>query len=136
MNSEQLNIMFEFSFLNIFVFKHYLHFFNFFFFFLMIRPPPSSPLFPYPTLFRSVVERVAPHPGRLVEGERAVGPGKARRRRHHERALAGVDVADVQRAARARIASSAIQDPAGLRSEEHTSELQSQSNLVCRLLLE
>src|ERR1035438_3150821 len=75
----------------------------FFFFFLMIRPPPKSPLFPYPTLFRSGRVRrplawaanwpsVFPLPQRLL--------------------------------------------PRPMRSEEHTSELQSLRHLVCRLLLE
>src|SRR5256885_3516869 len=78
-----------------------------FFFFLMIRRPPRSTLFPYTTLFRSLPVRGA-GPG----GDRAVGPG-------------AVEVGAVPAAARV----------AG-RSEEHTSELQSPCNLVCRLLLE
>src|SRR2546427_9628491 len=77
-----------------------------FFFFLMIRRPPRSTLFPYTTLFRS--------PHGLPSGELAAA-GRALRERHEQ----GV----AQRAY-------------GPRSEEHTSELQSQSNLVCRLLLE
>src|SRR3989475_9484314 len=86
-----------------------------FFFFLMIRRPPRSTLFPYTTLFRS--DRVAPR-GR----EEETGQQKAHRLR------LGRDVRDEGRN-EAR--------PRGLcRSEEHTSELQSQSNLVCRLLLE
>src|SRR2546428_7554021 len=80
-----------------------------FFFFLMIRRPPRSTLFPYTTLFRSgVVVRVT---GALA------GPAA-------RAVLAGGD--------RAR----APVSPAPLRSEEHTSELQSRSDLVCRLLLE
>src|SRR2546428_1992540 len=81
-------------------------------FFLMIRRPPRSTLFPYTTLFRSVRRRP---PRRTREGmalER--GP-----RRHGPRAPA---------------AGSPALDPP--RSEEHTSELQSRSDLVCRLLLE
>src|SRR5260370_23834334 len=77
------------------------------FFFLMIRRPPRSTLFPYTTLFRSHVDDDG------QTGGHAVGL-------HH---LDGV-AAYVQ--ARTR----------GLRSEEHTSELQSHLNLVCRLLLE
>src|SRR2546430_15826621 len=85
------------------------------FFFLMIRRPPRSTLFPYTTLFRSpLVELVgaAPDSGALEE---LSGPGVARGAVRHQ-GLAAHD--------------------ADLRSEEHTSELQSQSNLVCRLLLE
>src|SRR2546430_11444122 len=75
-----------------------------FFFFLMIRRPPRSPLFPYPTLFRSLAfEAVARRVVPAVLGERRPGDAEPR--------VPG-------------------------RSEEHTSELQSQSNLVCRLLLE
>src|SRR2546430_10403482 len=79
----------------------------------MIRRPPRSTLFPYTTLFRSSDSRLpgARHAGladRVLDGE------------------AGV--------ARLRLRAQASRD--GVRSEEHTSELQSQSNLVCRLLLE
>src|SRR2546427_7533076 len=77
------------------------------FFFLMIRRPPRSTLFPYTTLFRS----------------RA---GWTNHRR------------PIIRVSRRPNALDCDQRPAGAndRSEEHTSELQSQSNLVCRLLLE
>src|SRR2546430_3687302 len=86
----------------------------------MIRRPPRSTLFPYTTLFRSVaagaVHRQAEEylPGR---GDDVVEPVVARLD-----GVGGLVVPDAQ----AVIA----------RSEEHTSELQSQSNLVCRLLLE
>src|SRR5688572_31235997 len=74
----------------------------------MIRRPPRSTLFPYTTLFRSLGAGVpGPAPAR-----RGAHPGLPPRR------------AGARAQARAR------------RSEEHTSELQSQSNLVCRLLLE
>src|SRR2546430_6702436 len=88
------------------------------FFFLMIRRPPRSTLFPYPTLFRSP-EEGSDMPSR-VETLIALGrvPLLA--------TLTTRQLADV--AERARLATS--------RSEEHTSELQSQSHLVCRLLLE
>src|SRR2546430_5745813 len=85
-----------------------------FFFFLMIRRPPRSTLFPYTTLFRSALFSKAPrYPGRLEP--------RARGRRKVDRAFDGNEP---------RLRSS------NRRSEEHTSELQSQSNLVCRLLLE
>src|SRR2546430_9032936 len=80
----------------------------------MIRRPPRSTLFPYTTLFRSllgVLHLLAP--GASVALEAALGGGAF---------LLGLQVGLLQ----ARLG----------RSEEHTSELQSQSNLVCRLLLE
>src|SRR5206468_11388452 len=69
---------------------------------IMLPPPPRSTLFPYTTLFRSVIERITL--GRLAEEMREV---------EFEIDLGKKD-----------------------RSEEHTSELQSRSDLVCRLLLE
>src|SRR2546427_4369251 len=82
----------------------------------MIRRPPRSTLFPYTTLFRSV-------------GGREVGVGRPVLRVVH-------DVVDVRvRAVEVRGVDVEVGRPAQ-RSEEHTSELQSQSNLVCRLLLE
>src|SRR5688572_31777462 len=90
----------------------------------MIRPPPGSTLFPYTTLFRSSGHPHHPHRClRSAAVEVHAGSGRAvstrvaefRVRDAHlfEHTFHGVD-----------------------RSEEHTSELQSQSNLVCRLLLE
>src|SRR2546427_3410494 len=80
-----------------------------FFFFLMIRRPPRSTLFPYTTLFRS---------RRLL-----------RRPTAGLRAARGYDL-------ETRPTRPALPSCEAPRSEEHTSELQSQSNLVCRLLLE
>src|SRR2546430_13283465 len=91
-----------------------------FFFFLMIRRPPRSTLFPYTTLFRSV--GVAGH----VAAARAVGIHAGAGPAHAGQAAAAV--APGLRGGAGRVF---LQ-----RSEEHTSELQSQSNLVCRLLLE
>src|SRR2546430_10298764 len=85
------------------------------FFFLMIRRPPRSTLFPYTTLFRSV---------------RVVRDGADRGRRDHDLGHARAGAAPLDPAAAAGGVAAAG------RSEEHTSELQSQSNLVCRLLLE
>src|SRR2546430_14234269 len=79
----------------------------FFFFFLMIRRPPRSTLFPYTTLFRSR------------------GPGFKSETR----------ICDSLRRSRST-SKPENQGVHSFRSEEHTSELQSQSNLVCRLLLE
>src|SRR3712207_7857763 len=80
-----------------------------FFFFLMIRRPPRSTLFPYTTLFRSCPEIGARRPRGIGLALRVVqlGPfGCGQHPRHP------------------------------VRSEEHTSELQSRQYLVCRLLLE
>src|SRR2546430_5760784 len=96
----------------------------FVFFFLMIRRPPRSTLFPYTTLFRSHLE------GRPLPPVCAV-PGAALKR--------GAFVTLTERGAlRGCIGHIAADRELGavVRSEEHTSELQSQSNLVCRLLLE
>src|SRR5256885_13153265 len=90
-----------------------------FFFFLMIRRPPRSTLFPYTTLFRSEQRRSG---GRRSGGQTqtaAVGWAKSD-------ALIRADVLHATRATIRPID----------RSEEHTSELQSPCNLVCRLLLE
>src|SRR2546427_3706453 len=76
----------------------------------MIRRPPRSTLFPYTTLFRSRI--VAPIPGKAAVGIEV--PNPMPRMVHIRDLLEGEEY----------------------RSEEHTSELQSQSNLVCRLLLE
>src|SRR2546427_7636593 len=96
---------------------------SFFFFFLMIRRPPRSTLFPYTTLFRS--------PGGRSDGTHWPGPfGRFR----IGGPAAAPAVADGQRLRAVR--AGPLRWLAGTRSEEHTSELQSQSNLVCRLLLE
>src|SRR5205085_10656291 len=78
-------------------------------FFLMIRRPPRSTLFPYTTLFRSFKSDYFPM-------EKMASPEM---------------IAAIQGNAKPP-----EKTVAGTRSEEHTSELQSQSNLVCRLLLE
>src|SRR5690349_25021813 len=78
-------------------------------FFLIIRRPPRSTLFPYTTLFRSVLGDGAP----IGETEReGIAEGR------------GLLLRD------------GFRPPAPGRSEEHTSELQSRRDLVCRLLLE
>src|SRR3989454_8405917 len=87
----------------------------------MIRRPPRSTLFPYTTLFRS--SRYGAH-ARVRRAEAAREPTRhGGLRRRHLAVLSG----GVRRAARR---------PMVGRSEEHTSELQSPCNLVCRLLLE
>src|SRR2546426_7798400 len=89
----------------------------------MIRRPPRSTLFPYTTLFRSVL--------RHRHAETRGGVGHAG---DVERRGAGLVEFDRQRAAVEQVG--AIERRIAGRSEEHTSELQSPCNLVCRLLLE
>src|SRR2546430_11763385 len=92
----------------------------------MIRRPPRSTLFPYTTLFRSAFDS----PGRVRRApvERDVDGGGA--------PVGCVEIVE------ADVHAIGVRDRGGAderlidRSEEHTSELQSQSNLVCRLLLE
>src|SRR5256885_7255269 len=86
----------------------------FFFFFLMIRRPPRSTLFPYTTLFRSLAAFNLDSLDVLAYGGSPIAPALVREVR---RALPKAKLLQV-------------------RSEEHTSELQSPCNLVCRLLLE
>src|SRR3712207_8059431 len=98
----------------------------------MIRRPPRSTLFPYTTLFRSGLD-AADHLDHQVD----VVPGHQRLRvggeqvRGHLRVPVGTTDGDAGHLHRAADAGSEV-----LRSEEHTSELQSRQYLVCRLLLE
>src|SRR5438093_4283287 len=79
----------------------------------MIRRPPRSTLFPYTTLFRSRLRR------RAADGRRRV-----------------LETAAPERSGRRARSADRIVRAKAPRSEEHTSELQSLTNLVCRLLLE
>src|SRR5207249_9944389 len=97
------------------------HFFPLLFFFFMIRPPPTSTLFPYTTLFRS------PGLRRLLYGYNAV--------------LTGLLVLAILVVLNVSTYITVVPAWGGFfakpsRSEEHTSELQSRFDLVCRLLLE
>src|SRR2546427_2115255 len=92
----------------------------------MIRRPPRSTLFPYTTLFRSVVRHVD-------GGDRQLAL-QARQLCAHLDPELGVEVRQrLVEEQEGRLHDDGSRDG---RSEEHTSELQSQSNLVCRLLLE
>src|SRR3712207_8146712 len=92
----------------------------------MIRRPPRSTLFPYTTLFRS---RQAADPG---AGPHSQGGGGS-----HNRNLSSAILAQAAVEQGAGLGRPAVVDGGrGLRSEEHTSELQSRQYLVCRLLLE
>src|SRR2546430_9394589 len=94
-----------------------------FFFFLMIRRPPRSTLFPYTTLFRSLIQ----YNTKVLEinirndGVTVVVEDRGTRRNiEADYCISNIPLPLLKK----------------IRSEEHTSELQSQSNLVCRLLLE
>src|SRR5439155_22338445 len=98
---------------------HFHLFFSLLLFFLMIPPPPRSTLFPYTTLFRS--------PGPPSETWRPTRRTRAitcTRRRGSGSTSTAIS--------RGRPREIAVE----VRSEEHTSELQSRGHLVCRLLLE
>src|SRR2546430_8230621 len=86
----------------------------------MIRRPPRSTLFPYTTLFRSPRRRAGDHRCSSDDSPQRQGSGNA------DGAVLPHCLARKRRSLNLVVA----------RSEEHTSELQSQSNLVCRLLLE
>src|SRR2546430_5314021 len=88
----------------------------------MIRRPPRSTLFPYTTLFRSEHREELAH---LITTE--MGKTLDDSRGEVQRGIENVETA---------CGIPSLMMGYGLRSEEHTSELQSQSNLVCRLLLE
>src|SRR2546428_6503690 len=87
---------------------------SFLFFFLMIRRPPRSTLFPYTTLFRSGTAKISNCSPFSRRSSNPGGPSVIRR----------------------WSPMSATSGSSSMRSEEHTSELQSRSDLVCRLLLE
>src|SRR5256885_12978800 len=102
----------------------------------MIRRPPRSTLFPYTTLFRSGDEPAVAHDG--VHRRRPPDGGHGADHRAHARRVEvrrTLPVVHVARAAELSAFAAAFGGrPAGRRSEEHTSELQSPCNLVCRLL--
>src|SRR2546430_12256360 len=104
----------------------------YFFFFLMIRRPPNSTLFPYPTLFRSVV----PAGGRAAHAAASIGERSGERVRGWRIRKRPAQIEIRRRCRRLQISCDRCAAGRQTRSEEHTSELQSQSNLVCRLLLE
>src|SRR5688572_31588621 len=96
----------------------------------MRPPPPRSTLFPYTTLFRSTGNTYMAWYG-------YDGMSWTEHRRHDEGAPQAPEVAwTVDLGATVALGLSLEASPEHSRSEEHTSELQSQSNLVCRLLLE
>src|SRR5256886_12083223 len=100
----------------------------------MIRPPPRSTLFPSTPLFRSIIFSTNLDPADLVDEAFL-------RRIRYKIGIEAPTVAQYEEIFKRMCARKNIEYRAEsmsqiLRSEEHTSELQSQSNLVCRLLLE
>src|SRR2546430_10653405 len=98
----------------------------------MIRPPPRSTLFPYTTLFRSYLNEIAAAGG-LIETDNCQQMRADRQ--------PGIGQAQIIRLWRllSRIAIGGLVEGRGVgwvRSEEHTSEIQSPSNIECRLLLD
>src|SRR2546427_9001463 len=89
----------------------------------MIRRPPRSTLFPYTTLFRSTGQAQQEHRG-----------GMQRQRKNGQTPPCVHQIGHKPKVFTVEGAFQSFESAA--RSEEHTSELQSQSNLVCRLLLE
>src|SRR5690348_18158200 len=88
----------------------------------MLRPPPSSTLFPYTTLFRSIRERTL-QPGQSMQAAGYTLTYESLQTRQLQNAQQTSAIVQVSRGG-------------SHRSEEHTSELQSPVHLVCRLLLE
>src|SRR5690606_41493450 len=98
-------------------------------FFLLSPPPPRPPLFPYTTLFRSSYEESPPSLTEVAARDRRWCQGNLQ----HAAVLPARGLHWVSRLHMLQGIGSYITAP---RSEEHTSELQSRENLVCRLLLE
>src|SRR5437764_1515958 len=95
----------------------------------MLRPPPRSTLFPYTTLFRSPRSCIARLEQQPRNVQKRLRRNAAHEQAHASRTLRRIDQRDLHAAIRS-------QECRRIRSEEHTSELQSPMYLVCRLLLE
>src|SRR5688572_31820679 len=100
----------------------------------MIQRPPRSTLFPYTTLFRS--ERSKELQDRLVRQRALLAVERLDRRTAHDGRIVAIKLVGRQQLADLELDEIEQLEIVHDRSEEHTSELQSQSNLVCRLLLE
>src|SRR2546430_14705519 len=102
----------------------------------MIRRPPRSTLFPYPTLFRSIHPHTHRWRDEIVGGTRFINPGTATRPQFGgtERTIARLTFGDDLMVEKLMVPKFPIPTVRrGGRSEEHTSELQSQSNILCPL---
>src|SRR5256885_4560521 len=109
----------------------------------MIRRPPRSTLFPYTTLFRSSIRRIPASVLLLLDTGGFRNPAMKTNAtrdlaiRLVSRLRSGDQVAALQFGGKVELIQSWTAEPeVAIRSEEHTSELQSPCNLVCRLLLE
>src|SRR3712207_7897331 len=102
----------------------------------MIRRPPNSPPFPYPTLFRSLKSSLDRRFSLSAMAFRIMGHLRYRRRTCSPHAQRAVNATSLRQALFfCPTLASAVDDVAAYgRSEEHTSELQSRQYLVCRLL--
>src|SRR3712207_8709298 len=100
----------------------------------MIRRPPRSTLFPYTTLFRSNPPESIDTDAKVHFSKQGEGWGITRIDLSTRARVPGMDEADFKEAAQA--AKEGCPVSKALRSEEHTSELQSRQYIVCRLLLE
>src|SRR5205085_8804533 len=102
----------------------------------LLRPPPRSPLFPYTTLFRSKTHGAAMEPSALNDPFAQLDDQRTFIRPNPGGRSPTVPMPPVDTTRDTSHAADGALPEQGLnRSEEHTSELQSQSNLVCRLLL-
>src|SRR5690606_40508235 len=102
-------------------------------FLFVLRPPPSSTLFPYTTLFRSDLRDPEVH-HRLLHVTHV--PGHPLPLDHPRRVGTRADRSGGAVDPGSAVRGAPTAETVALRSEEHTSELQSRENLVCRLLLE
>src|SRR5690606_41530266 len=98
---------------------------------LSLPPPPTSPLFPYTTLFRSSSTSVCGSSATSSSRPRSTATSSPRRGVISPRRRSTWASTSAPSASSSPSSSSSF-----VRSEEHTSELQSRENLVCRLLLE
>src|SRR5260221_5125054 len=96
----------------------------------MIRRPPRSTLFPYTTLFRSAFDPLAAGPASTAA--QPADPTATQNRQDQKEAFLKGGSTETRNSGNLALPASPYQ----VRSEEHTSELQSHSDLVCRLLLE
>src|SRR5690606_41102889 len=104
--------------------------------YFIVRRPPRSPLFPYTTLFRSEFARDHSDDTEVGVPVAVVFPNSTAEVARVVSVAAAHTAAIVPQGSRTGLAGAANAIEGAVRSEEHTSELQSRENLVCRLLLE